>query len=420
MVLTKDQQTILEAVKKGENILITGGAGTGKSFLINEICNYFNNVKINYGVCALTGCAAVLINSRTLHSLLGIGLAKGTPQELYRRIRKMDGKLGYLLNIRALVIDEISMLSDNLFDKIADLFKIIHSSDRPFGKVQIILVGDLSQLPPVEGEFCFKATNWDPAKIVVKILTKSLRTSDQKFEDLLNRLRWGICTPGDLELLKNNKNEPKNGITFTKLFSRNCDVDCVNNYELAKLIKSGNPFLEYPVRYSTNPLKLKTSTEYIISQKIPEKIKVAVGSQVMITRNLDFDLDIINGTRGIVTDICADYISLKLVSGEMYNLGYFHVKPDPFDTILVDNKLDFKYIPLVLSWAITIHKSQGMTIDALEVDLGETIFANGQGYTAISRARSLESINITKVSPRAFNVSKDVFQFYQKYNNESK
>jgi ATP-dependent DNA helicase PIF1 len=415
MVLTQDQQTILDFVKKGSNVLITGGAGTGKSFLISEITNYFNNQKINYGVCALTGCAAVLINARTLHSLLGIGLAKGTPQELVKRIRKMDGKLSYLIGLRALIIDEISMFSDFLFDKIAEIFKIIHSSDRPFGKVQVILVGDLSQLPPVEGDFCFKASNWDHSKFVVKILTKSLRTNEVQFEELLNRLRWGVCNIDDLELLMNNKNVVSEGIIPTKLFSKNRDVDAVNNYELGKLIKAGNKFMEYRIIYSSNPLKLKTSTEYIVAHKIPENLKIAVGSQVMITRNLDFDLGIINGTRGVVIDICSDFVSLKLVSGIIYNLCYFHVKPDPFDTILVDNKLDFKYLPLVLSWALSIHKSQGMTIDSLEVDLGESIFANGQAYTAISRARSLNSLNVTKVSPRAFNVSKDVFQFYEKY-----
>lgn len=415
-MLTPDQEKILGSIKNGRNTLITGGAGTGKSFLINEVIRYFQSQKIFYGVCALTGCAAVLINARTLHSLLGIGLAKGTPQELYRRIRKMDGKLGYLLSLKALVIDEISMLSDTLFDKIAELFKIIHSTDRPFGKLQVIFVGDLSQLPPVESDFCFKASNWDSSNIDVKVLTKSLRTTDQDFEHLLNRLRWGDCTPDDLCLLMSTKSTFENGIKPTKLFSRNCDVDAVNNYELAKLINAGNQFLNFSVKYSSNPLKLKTSTEYIISQKIPESIKIAIGSQVMITRNLDFDLGIINGTRGVVTDICSDYVSLKLVSGLEYNLSYFHVKPDPFDTILVDNKLDFKYIPLVLSWAISIHKSQGMTIDSLEVDLGETIFANGQAYTAISRARSLNSIHISKVSPRAFRVSNDVLNFYKKYN----
>jgi ATP-dependent DNA helicase PIF1 len=416
MVLTKDQENILESIKNGNNTLITGGAGTGKSFLINEVTRYFNDQKMVYGVCALTGCAAVLINARTLHSLLGIGLAKGTPQELYRRIRKMDGKLGYLLSLKALIIDEVSMLSDTLFDKIAELFKIIHSSDRPFGKVQVIFVGDLSQLPPVEGDFCFKAFNWDPSNIDVKILTKSLRTTDSNFEELLNRLRWGICMPSDLVTLMSVKNTFENGIVPTKLFSRNCDVDLVNQRELGKLIEAGHQFLNFGIKYSLNPLKLKTSTEYVISQKIPESLKIAIGSQIMITRNLDFDLGIVNGSRGVVIDICPDFVTIKFVSGLVYQLSYFHVKPDPFDTILVDNKLDFKYLPLVLSWAISIHKSQGMTIDSLEIDLGETIFANGQAYTAISRARSLESIYISKVSPRAFNISKDVFNFYKKYN----
>jgi ATP-dependent DNA helicase PIF1 len=173
--------------------------------------------------------------------------------------------------------------------------------------------------------------------------------------------------------------------------------------------------MEFRVKYSPNPLKLKTSTDYIIAQKIPESIILKVGAQVMITRNLDFDLGIVNGTRCVVLSFSESSVLLQLANGMKFELGYFHVKPDPFDTILVDNKLDFKYLPLIHSWALSIHKSQGMTIDSLEVDLGESIFASGQAYTAISRAKSLNSINITKVNKRSFVVSPSVIEFYEKY-----
>jgi len=160
--LNEKQRDILEKVKLGNNAFITGFAGSGKSYLIDSITSALKQQGKTVALTAMTGCAALLINGKTLHSELGIGLAKGEPKDLYKRICRMEGMLGHLLSLDVLIIDEVSMLSDILFDKISDLFKLVKSScnkvkcnvDKPFGgKLQVILVGDMSQLKPIEGDY---------------------------------------------------------------------------------------------------------------------------------------------------------------------------------------------------------------------------------------------------------------------------
>ena len=246
--LNQDQTDILEFIKENKNVFITGGAGTGKSFLLNEINGLLKDLKKIVAITAMTGSAAVLINGRTLHSTLGIGLAKGTPKELFKRICKMKNIYDFLKNLDVLIIDEVSMLNDILFDKIFELLKIIKNNNLPFGGIQIILVGDMSQLPPIEGNFCFKSLNFN---FNVKILTKNMRVqNDSIFEDLLGRLRWGICNDSDYTLLETLRDTTfENGIIPTKLFSINKDVDSVNNNELQNLINEGAEFKIYSIKF---------------------------------------------------------------------------------------------------------------------------------------------------------------------------
>ena len=413
--LNKKQLEITEKIKSGKNAFITGFAGSGKSYLIDYICKVLKETGKNYAKTAMTGCAAILIDGYTLHSTLGIGLAKGEPKDLLKRIRRMEGMLPFLLNLNVLIIDEVSMLNDVLFDKISELFKLIHNSDKPFGNLQIILVGDMSQLKPIEDEYCFYANCWDSCNIEVSVLTENMRVnSDTRFDELLQKLRWGIVS--DLELIEKMKNTTFEGdILPTKLFSKNKDVDAINQYSLGLLLKEGKESKRYTTIYPSNPIKMIASTKYVVDNKIDEHLVICVGAQVMVTRNLDFDLQIVNGTRGIVIALFETGVSIKLVNGLIYNLSYFHVKDeDRFGDTSMKN-IDFKYIPLKLSWAMSIHKSQGATIDRLEIDLGESIFACGQAYVAMSRARNSDSVKITKFNPRSVKVSKSVINFYNKY-----
>ena len=409
--LNKTQKSILTSILDGKNAFITGFAGSGKSFLIEYINNVFNENGKKVQLTAMTGCASLLINGKTLHSALGIGLAKGTPRELVNRIRRKC-MLSFLSSLDVLIIDEVSMLSDTLFDKIAEIFKIIHNVNKPFGKLQVILVGDMSQLKPIDGDYCFYSKLWDASKFEVSVLTENMRVNnDERFDDLLKSFRWGVVR--DLELIEKMKQNKFNSlIKPTKLFSKNKDADTVNEYEISLLLKENRQSFVYKVIYSDNPLKIIESTKYSMDNKIQE-LNLCVGAQVMVTRNIE--PGIVNGTRGIVTDVSKTFVTIQLVNGCFYNVNYFHVKPDPFETNETILKIDFKYLPLTLSWAMSIHKSQGATIDLLEVDLGDSIFACGQAYVALSRAKNSDSVKITKFNPNSVKVSKSVMEFYDKY-----
>ena len=227
--LNEKQKIILNFVMNDKNTFITGFAGSGKSYLIDFICKEFDKQGKVYGLAAMTGCAAILINGTTLHNLLSIGLAKGDPMDLFKRIKKL-GKLYYLKSIQALIIDEASMLSDILFDKINELFKLIKNNDLYFGGIQIILVGDMFQLKPIEGNYCFCSPNWNLNTV---ILNENMRVQNDKiFEDLLTNIRWGQVTKNDYKLLLSMKETTfENGIIPTKLFSTIKEVDLINQYE---------------------------------------------------------------------------------------------------------------------------------------------------------------------------------------------
>ena len=426
--LNEKQRDILEKVKLGNNAFITGFAGSGKSFLIDSITSALKQQGKTVALTAMTGCAALLINGKTLHSELGIGLAKGEPKDLYKRICRMEGMLGHLLSLDVLIIDEVSMLSDILFDKISDLFKLVKSScnkvkcnvDKPFGgKLQVILVGDMSQLKPIEGDYCFYSKDWDSACMNVCVLTQNMRVdNDTRFDTLLQKLRFGVIS--DLELIEKMKsnnfetNPDLVSVKPTKLFSKNKDVDSINQYELGQLLKNGRESISYKVHYTENPMKLKCSTKYAQDAKIPEFLTLCIGAQVMVTRNLSFDEGIVNGTRGVIVALSKTSVIIQLVNGSCFTVSYFHVKPERADDEAT-KYLDFKYLPLQLSWAMSIHKSQGATIDCLEIDLGESIFTTGQAYVAISRARNSDSVKITQFDTRSIKVSKAVVEFYKKY-----
>ncbi len=411
--MNETQQEIYNFAKKGSNIFITGGAGTGKSYLVEHLSKYFAEQGINYAITAMTGTAAVIINGRTLHSFLGIGLGKGTPIDLYNRVRKQGPMIESLIDLETLIIDEVSMLSAELFDNINELLQKVRRSYKPFGGLQLILVGDICQLPPVEGNYIFTSKFWNTFNFKVKILTENMRISshDLQFKEIVDRLRWGKFNTSDystLEKLKNNKFPAY--VKPTRLFSKNNDVIKINDNEFNLLVESGAVVKEYPVRYKTS-----LSQKYLETHKMLESIKLCVGAQIIVTRNVDTSMGIVNGTRGIVLQLNIDSILIRNTKGYEVVIDYYVVTPDRFDKNT--HQIEYSHLPVKLGWAVSIHSSQGMTIDALEVDLGNSIFSYGQAYTGISRARSMDSIKIIKLSKSSFKTSPLVIDFYNKYSD---
>lgn len=382
--MNPEQQIALDDVMNGTNVFITGGAGVGKSYLVNKIVE---NTKKQIGICAMTGCAALLINGATLHSYLGIGLAKESAQHLAIKVKKFPAVFERILGLDILLIDEVSMLNNELFEKVYEYLQIVRRNKKPFGGVQMIFVGDPFQLCPVEGNYCFTSKLW--INIKIHTLSANMRQKgDPIFKELLDRVRWGTCSNEDLEVLKKLKNtEFPNGIIPTKLYSKNINVDTINQCELSKLTADTK---EYSYCCANEYSKKWASTN-----KIPEKVLLKVGAQVMCTRNIPLS-GLVNGSRGIILSMNNDGVNIKLLNDQIVHLGFIVVSPFDNPNLIV------KFLPLKLAWAITIHSAQGMTIDALEVDLGKDIFAFGQAYTGLSRATSLSSVRVTSVFAKSF------------------
>lgn len=416
-MLNSEQEAVFKAVVEGHNVFLTGGGGVGKSYTIETIVEWAHAADKLVGLCAMTGSAASLIGGTTLHSFMGIGLARDSAETLARRISRGDILVAKLQAMNILIIDESSMLNDELFTKVSTILKIIRKNmAEPFGGLQIILVGDPFQLAPIEGSYCFLSDEWDQVNFKAFLLKINMRQKDDvPFQELLERLRWGNCSADDYAtLLTLRKTSFPDGIIPTRLFSKNVDVDRINADELQKLLTTqseeiGETVLptSYPTKYSSNAQKKRVSKKWAESIKIPDSIGVCIGAQVMLIYNINIEAGLVNGSRGVVTGMRKTGVLVKFVSGLETLVEYHHIK------IPENRDIDFSYIPLKLAWCVTIHKSQGMTLDAVEIDLGNSIFANGQAYTAISRARNMRSVKLVDVKKTSFKAHPAVIDFYR-------
>lgn len=419
ITLTESQKVAMKAIKTGASLCITGAAGTGKSTLLNKVCLWAHNADMEYGVTAMTGCAALLIGGRTVHSFLGVGLAKGTPEELAASVTKLKGLVVKLCKLELLFIDEISMCSAEFLDKISRYLQIVRKNDAPFGGVQMVFMGDFMQLPPVikkeagsagavSAVFAFESAEWRRLAPRVIVLTQVMRqANDLEFATMLERMRWGNCLPEDLAALTSCKDRDFGDVRPTILFSINRDVERVNTNSFMALLKNtGNPPITLKTEYGGNK---EAAQRWARSCEIPDEVVVAVGAQVVVTANMDIDSGIVNGTRAIVhawnegTKIC----TLRLVNGRLYKVGLWKPTTDMFGEVP-----KVLWYPIKLAYALSVHKAQGMTLDAAELDLGSSIFEFGQAYTALSRVRSLQDVCILDVSAASFKSHPKVKAFY--------
>ena len=401
--LNDEQQLAFDAVRHGDSIFLCGSAGVGKSYTLRCIMEWGQKRGLHIQQTAMTGTAALLVNGRTLHSFLGVGLGRGSPDDLALRTQEKNKSLvRRLCRLQILLIDEVSMLDAELCDKISGYLSILRNDTRPFGGVQMVFSGDLAQLPAVNGKFAFHANAWKalaPKKCILKTLVR--QAGDPVFQNMLERLRFGICEPEDFErLLECKKTKFPDGIQPTRLYALNKDVDRINSEEFERLRSTcGAPTRTYAPKFAC-----PSSRRWAEACGIANGIELCVGAQVVVTRNLDDGC--VNGSRGVVSALGENVVSIKLLSGASTDVPYVIIEND-------DESLKVSVMPLKLAYALTCHKSQGMTMDAIELDLGPSIFECGQAYTALSRARSLANVKITAVVPRAFKCHPDVVAFYE-------
>ena len=312
-------------------------------------------------------------------------------------------------DIETLVIDEVSMLSAQLLDKIEHVARIVRRNDKPFGGIQIILSGDFLQLPTIEGNFCFNATCWEKLNLRYFVLTTIRRQVDVKFQTVLNAARVGSITDSDVEYLLSGGEDAKktmdNGIVPTRILCKNIDVDVINEQELAKLPATETFTYEMEIE-----MKQEFSFKPEFFCPTPKRLTVSIGAQIMLLVNKYQDSGLVNGSRGVVVDFDKEYGTpiVKFANGVQMNIG-FHAWE------IVDKKKIYGYIhaiPLKLAWAVTCHKAQGLSIDSAIIDLNG-VFEFGQAYVAVSRVRSHSALILKSAERRMFKAHPSALKFYE-------
>ena len=417
--MNEKQCSAVDAFIRRESIFLTGSAGTGKSFTLKEICRVARTLHLKVGLTATSGSAAHLIGGRTLHSFLSIGLAKQSAQTLAAQTRqKYKPTYKSIRALDVLIIEEISMMDMELFEKVSDYLSLIRENSKPFGGLQVLFIGDFCQLPPVRmTKFCFKSQIWQQMKMTTIMLTESVRhLSDPILKRVLEMVRWGKCDKATLELIKTfgptAANPAPEGLIPTRLYPTNVNVDLINDTEIAKLIDQGVASETFQTTYNGSPTG---SRRWAASNKIPENVTLCIGAQVVVTWNVNQEAGIFNGTRGIVTALKP--LSIQVRNGQTVQIDRITVTDQDSSGGGSGNSGNhhnsISYIPLRLAYALTIHRCQGMTLDYVEVDLGSSIFEYGQAYTALSRVRDTASMKVLEVSMSSFRCHPDVIEFYK-------
>jgi ATP-dependent DNA helicase PIF1 len=417
--LSPEQRDAYEAIVGGESIFLTGPGGTGKSHLIGLLAETLPTMGRTLALTAMTGCAAVLLGhgAKTFHSWAGIGLGKD-PAEKY--IQFITEK-AYPLKKRwrsteVLVIDEISMLTPELLELIDQVAKGVRRNTKPMGGIQVIFVGDFLQLPPVTKsnilKFAFESPYWSTIIQRTIHLKRIFRQNDPIFQTILDEARFGEVSADSLSILKTrcNVSWDKEPIQPTLLFSRNIDVETINNSSLQQLEGEEYTFqIETTSRAGLSQSELERVIDKMDKdQNYARELNLKVGAQVMLIVNLDQDKGLVNGSRGVIMGF-DEVLSWPIVMFK--NKVTMTIQPHiwVFDN---ENPVERSQLPLRLAYALTIHKSQGATLDCTLIDIGANTFEYGQAYVALSRVKNLESLYIHQVNAGAFRTHPLVKMFY--------
>uniref|UniRef100_G1NBI9 ATP-dependent DNA helicase PIF1 n=1 Tax=Meleagris gallopavo TaxID=9103 RepID=G1NBI9_MELGA len=406
--LSVEQEAVLGAVRSGKSIFFTGCAGTGKSFLLKKIVGSLPP-NSTYAT-ASTGVAACHIGGTTLHAFAGIGSGKA-PLEQCIQLAERPGVRQHWLACQRLIIDEISMVDGKFFDKLEAVARAVRKRDEPFGGIQLIICGDFLQLPPVckaneETTFCFQAKSWRKCIHVNMELTEVRRQTDKTFISLLSAVRLGRCTEEVISLLMQtatNRSE-RDGILATRLCTHKDDVELTNERRLRQLSGDSHTF----EALDSDPMLVK-----LIDAQCPVggRVELKVGAQVMLAKNLDVSQGLVNGARGVVVGFETEQKGLPKVR---FLCGVTRVIK--LERWLFKGPsgihLSRQQLPLTLAWAISIHKSQGMSLDSVEISLSR-VFESGQAYVALSRARSLTGLRVLDFDPKVVRADPTVLQFYR-------
>lgn len=426
---TPDQELANEKLKTENNIFLTGGAGTGKSTVIQNYLRGGLDGSKNTAVLASTGTAAILLGGRTFHSFFGLGIMEGGVEYVVARATKHQGIIQRLKKTDTILLDEISMIGAAEWMAAEKIARIARKRQaEPWGGIRIVAIGDFAQLPPVvkpmmpaknpdpysqdlfsqevrepEKPWCFTTETWHKTEFDIVNLRQVVRSQDSYWNEILNELRWGEFTEKAKEVLDERIKRVPLDFQGTRLFSRRAQVDRLNHERLHMLPGAVKEFNTIYVGQAQKIDELKRNAP------IGEMVVLKEGALVMFRQN-DPELRYVNGTLGTVTRLKESEVRVELFNGRSIDL-----KPVPFSVMDAEGEVvaTATNYPLNLAWACTIHKAQGATLDRAHVDL-RGVWEHGQSYVALSRVRSLEDLSLEGYTPNGFKLDPAVKDFYRR------
>ncbi len=430
-------ECIVDSITEGENVLMHGPGGTGKSY---TLCNLLNEFSLKKAIActALTGVAAANLRAqlqaghaeggpvevRTLHSWSGVGTGCGTKEQVWGKVKRNKRAFQRWMVVEILFIDEVSMLGDTLFGKLDYVARCVRKAPSlPFGGIQVVVSGDVLQLPPVRDGWVFRNPLWTALELVPYNFEECRRYGDLDFFNLLLRARRGELVPRDEEQLESRaaayRDEaaslvnPENGILPTVLFPFNVETKAYNDVALQRL---GRALQVYGALDSLETASSADRKNLIkqFDHIVPQRLSLCVGAQVMLKANLDVNAGLVNGARGVVVELLPGTARVLFQEGPPVLIAPFVwtiEQPSAPGRGPRVRKHTRSQLPLILAWALTIHRAQACTLDFVVCDLGPSIFTPGQAYVALSRVRSLESLYLSQFTSASVYADQDALRY---------
>ncbi|MBS1960213.1 MAG: AAA family ATPase [Bdellovibrionales bacterium] len=417
---TPDQQRALKALEGSGNVFVTGGAGTGKSTVVQEFIKNKIQKTDKAAVLASTGTAAILLGGRTFHSFFGLGIMEGGLEKTVERVTHHKGIVQRLKKIDLILIDEVSMLGATELTAADQIARKARKLDAPWGGMRVVMVGDFAQLPPIQnfsgqsrsGEerperpWCFNSEIWQKSELEGVNLSQIVRSRDASWNQILAEVRWAELSEYAVEVLQSRMKTVAAEFEGTRLFARRAQVEALNHDRLEKL---PSKVREYNTVYMGVAAKVD---ELKRNAPIPEVLYLKEGAFVMFRQN-DPEFRFVNGTLGFVSKLEDHLVTVELLIGGKT----IELKKSSFSVLDAEGEpvATATNFPLNLAWACTIHKAQGATLDKVHANL-KGVWEHGQSYVALSRVRALTDLTIEGLSPRVFLADPAVREFYDRLN----